>query len=91
MKKAEDLSGRRFGRWTVIERAGTYYWPNKEEREFSCPLWRCVCDCGTEGIVMGTNLRSGNSKSCGCSRMKVAFSADTGMVLRRQQKPEEKQ
>lgn len=29
-------------------------------------MWRCKCDCGTEKIVSGGNLRSGQSQSCGC-------------------------
>ena len=28
--------------------------------------WLCECDCGQETIVTGTNLRSGNTASCGC-------------------------
>ena len=70
MKQAEDLTGRRFGRWTVIRREGTYYWPSKGAREFSSPYWLCRCDCGNEGLVIGANLRSGNSRSCGCARRK---------------------
>lgn len=30
--------------------------------------WICVCDCGTETSVAGRELRSGNTKSCGCQR-----------------------
>lgn len=29
-------------------------------------LWLCKCDCGNQVIVKGTDLRSGNVKSCGC-------------------------
>jgi len=28
--------------------------------------WICACDCGKEVIVQASNLKSGNSKSCGC-------------------------
>ena len=28
--------------------------------------WKCKCNCGKEIIVKGNNLRSGNTKSCGC-------------------------
>jgi hypothetical protein len=28
--------------------------------------WICVCDCGTEVIAVGSNLRRGSTKSCGC-------------------------
>lgn len=29
-------------------------------------LWLCQCECGNTTIVQGGNLRSGNTKSCGC-------------------------
>ena len=28
--------------------------------------WECLCDCGKKIVVSGTNLRSGNTRSCGC-------------------------
>ncbi len=31
----------------------------------------CRCECGQEVSVLGANLRSGNSSSCGCSRGKA--------------------
>lgn len=65
MRRLIDLTGKRFGRLTVIERWGTYYAP---ESAHSAPLWLCECDCGEEYIVRGDNLRSGATKSCGCLR-----------------------
>src|SRR5215469_692755 len=29
--------------------------------------WLCRCDCGTETVVTGSRLRSGNTRSCGCA------------------------
>lgn len=56
--KVEDLTGRRFGKLTVLERA---------ERNASGKIrWRCRCDCGKERIVIGTLLRNGRVISCGC-------------------------
>ena len=52
-----DLTGQRFGRLTVIERAGTKHGE---------AVWRCRCDCGNEVVVSGYKLRTGHSKSCGC-------------------------
>jgi len=57
-KKYFDLTGKIFGRWTVISRAGA----TMDSR----PLWRCVCTCGKEGIIRGETLRNGSSRSCGC-------------------------
>ena len=55
--KAEDLTGKRFGRLTVLKRVGTI------ERR---PIWRCRCDCGRKTDVRSSDLKSGNTKSCGC-------------------------
>lgn len=30
--------------------------------------WICVCECGNEVAVKGTQLRSGCRRSCGCLR-----------------------
>jgi hypothetical protein len=66
--KLNDLTGRRFGRWTVIRRWGskTYRY---EDGSVVVPLWLCRCDCGGEGVVDGGNLKNGHSKSCGCLRL----------------------
>lgn len=53
-----DLTGQRFGKLVVIKRAD-----NHGRRT----AWLCLCDCGTEKVVIAESLRSGNTKSCGCS------------------------
>ncbi len=55
-----DLTGKRFGKWTVIER--------DEDVNKKNIYWKCQCDCGTIRSVAGTSLRSGISVSCGCER-----------------------
>lgn len=57
MSKLADLTGQKFGRLTVIERA-----ENIGDRT----RWKCQCDCGNEIIVYATNLKRGLTKSCGC-------------------------
>src|SRR5215471_1520917 len=54
-----DLTGKRFGRLTVIERSAFQSSPIH-------PEWLCQCDCGNETLVRGQHLRNGNTKSCGC-------------------------
>ena len=60
-----DLAGKRFGRWTVLaihpERVR-----HGRARKAVNVLWLCRCDCGTERVVFGMNLRRGLSTSCGC-------------------------
>lgn len=48
-----DLTGKTFTRLTVLSYLG--------DRG-----WKCVCSCGKEKTVNGSDLRSGNTKSCGC-------------------------
>jgi hypothetical protein len=54
-----NLTGQRFGRWFVLNSAG------KRGKFY---LYRCVCDCGNEKIVVCNDLRNGRSTSCGCFR-----------------------
>ena len=64
MSKAIDLTGMRFGHWTVLERAGSV----KYESTGVMPTWLCRCDCGKERVVLGKKLKNGRSQSCGCFR-----------------------
>lgn len=61
MGKLVDLTGQRFGRLTVLCRAGTQA-PGKHT------TWLCQCDCGKRTVVSAVNLNSGRQKSCGCLR-----------------------
>lgn len=62
--RAIDMTGQRFGRVVVLERSGTYRYP-----DYGCQaVWRCRCDCGTVFETLGGNLRGGGTRSCGCLR-----------------------
>lgn len=52
--KLIDLTGQRFGKWQVLNRAN----------QNPSALWNVVCDCGRDGRVSGYDLRTGHSKSC---------------------------
>lgn len=56
--RLEDLTGRRFGRLVVLERAEG---PCKKHT-----YWKCLCDCGNITITAAQKLKSGSTKSCGC-------------------------
>jgi hypothetical protein len=65
-----NLSGDRFGRWTVLECTGrTGRFTGKMNGQTT---WRCRCDCGKEkeSVTFGA-LRNGVSTSCGCFRGEV--------------------
>ena len=57
-----NISGKRYGRLTVLDRA-----PN--DRQYT--RWRCVCDCGSEKIIQSARLRRGHTKSCGCLNKEI--------------------
>lgn len=57
-----DLSGRTFGRLTVLSRALDRVRTSGKTRA----MWLCRCECGRERIIQGAILRSGASRSCGC-------------------------
>ncbi len=60
MGRSIDLTGRTFGRLTVVERAGS--------NPFGYATWQCRCQCGNTCVVVGSRLTAGTVKSCGCLR-----------------------
>lgn len=66
--------GERYGRLTIEDYAGL----NKRHER----LYRCMCDCGNESIVVGSDLKRGNTKSCGCYRKDRARECNTIHGLR---------
>ena len=56
-RSVHDVSGRRFGRLTVI---------GPGESSGSNAGWVCRCDCGTIRTFRGVCLERGSTKSCGC-------------------------
>jgi hypothetical protein len=60
MGKLMDLTGKTFGKLTVIRLAGKH--PTTPRKY----LWECTCECGSSKEVCGTNLSIGKTKSCGC-------------------------
>jgi len=59
MSKTIDLTGLKFGKWTVMEKDSA--------ASNGTLMWLCKCECGTIKKVRGTTLRNGESVSCGCS------------------------
>lgn len=70
----KDLLGQKFGSLTVIAEAG-----QDKNRHV---LWKVLCDCGRESIVLSNNLIRGNSKSCGnCYENSYRVSDDGSSII----------
>jgi len=57
-----DLAGWKFGRLCAIARV-----PGSRPTK-----WRAVCDCGTEVMVRGRDMRRGETRSCGCLQREIS-------------------
>ena len=64
VKVKQDLTGMIFGKLTVLEQAEDYVYPNGKRRS----QWLCECSCDKHSLIVveGTNLKKGNTTSCGC-------------------------
>ncbi len=60
MPAFKDLTGKRFGRLTVVG-------PHPVRTSYKMIRWICQCDCGNEKLVTTANLGN-NTNSCGCIR-----------------------
>lgn len=63
---AIDLAGQRFTRLVVLRATG--------ERLRRSTAWACRCDCGQDFLTNTHDLRSANTKSCGCLKRDVVRS-----------------
>lgn len=61
-KKFIDLSGQTFGQLKVIRYVGHRGGKN---------AWECECTCGKTSVASSSNLRRGNSTTCGCAHAKI--------------------
>jgi hypothetical protein len=67
-----DLTGKRFSRLLVLGRSHIQSHNVK---------WVCQCDCGNIKHIVGANLRSGKTASCGCwlNEVRCTFNRKHGM------------
>ena len=65
MARYTDITGQKFGRWTVMNIT------DKRTKNRTI-IWHCKCECGNEKDVDGYTLKSGQSKSCGCLNRELA-------------------
>lgn len=60
-----DLTGKVFGKLTVLQRDTVH--------KYRKVKWICQCECGTIVSVFSSDLRSGKTKSCGCSKFQLKY------------------
>ena len=57
----DDLTGKKIYRLTFLEHVG--------QNENRNSIWRVQCECGTIFNVIGSLVKNGTTKSCGCLRI----------------------
>jgi hypothetical protein len=73
LSKIVDLTGYQFGMLVVINRGTTNITPNGTHRT----MWECLCKCGSKCTISLSNIKSGNTKSCGCIRLASTIQRST--------------
>lgn len=73
-----DMKGQKYGRLTVLERAGT----NSQV----LATWVAQCDCGTVGVYVGRSIRDGHTRSCGCLQRELLAERSRRSVKKPRQK-----
>ena len=56
--KKKDLTGQKFGKWTVLK---------FDKKSKGNTYWLCQCECGTVRSVSVQHFKHGGSNSCGCT------------------------
>lgn len=64
IKNPKDLLGQKFNNLLVIKRGSDYTSPSGK----AYTQWWCICQCENKKLLLvrGSNLTTGNTKSCGC-------------------------
>lgn len=68
MAKAEDLTGRRYGKLVVLSRNFEKQQELYNSKGYQKAYWNCKCDCGNVAVVGASNLKNKTNPtlSCGC-------------------------
>ena len=68
-KNAIDHTGERFGKLTAVSQGPRNKWGHLS--------WNCICDCGAEITTGGRQLRTGDTRSCGCLAVERLIARNT--------------
>ena len=87
-KPRRDLTGKKFGRWTVVKLAG-------RRGKTKSILWKCRCDCGATGTLQAAALsktpqpgKSSQCRRCGDLRRRDAWPAKIDALFATHTNPE---
>lgn len=69
-RQKHDLTGKRFERLIVLN-------AEKSSNSKRNIVWKCLCDCGNETQAIGSELRLGHKRSCGCLHLDVLLETHT--------------
>jgi len=69
-----DLTGQKFNMLLVEKMIGFVECANGTKKS----ICKCLCDCGNRTIKVASDIKSGNTKSCGCLNKKVV--SDTWLI-----------
>ena len=72
-----EMEGKKFGKWEVISYSHT-----KGKKAY----YNCKCECGTESVVQGTNMRLGASTQCKICAKKEMAKKNTGVKFTRERR-----
>lgn len=64
MSKFIDITGKQFGRLTVLRKS-------QVKTKSGQWKWVCICECGTTKEITGQQLRKKGTKSCGCLNREI--------------------
>ena len=62
MAKRLDITGQKYGKLLALN------YDHTDEKSKKA-VWKCLCDCGKYHFATAKDLRSGNTKSCGCIKI----------------------
>ena len=68
-----DLTGQKFGRLYVIQRAPDKLQPSGGRKT----MWDCICDCGNNATIWSHALLAGMTRSCGCLQKEILTKRNT--------------
>lgn len=70
-------SGEKYNQLILIKNTG--------KKKISCYVWLCLCDCGKYKEIVGYKVKNGDTKSCGCAKIKAGKNRAThGMYKSRE-------